>query len=432
VIIAISVILLMALLFVGMPIAVAMGLTGMALLYHMVGDGALLVAAKVMFDTLNDTILLAIPLFILMGAIMMKGGVGERLFELFDAFLGHVPGGVGIATVLTCAVLAAMCGSSVGIAAAVGGVAINNLAKRGYSLELSLGLPSSAGGLGILMPASVGMILYSSITDTSVAKLLMAGLIPAIIIVVLFSVYTVWAFSRSENRPLVPKKTWVERWQAFKVAIWALTIPIFLLAGIYTGIATVTEIAGVACLWSVIVCVFIYHSITWKDILPILRYGLSTATMVMFLVATAMFLGNALTQMGIPDLVKDFFVGQDIPVWAFLGITMLFLIILGTALEGASMLLMTMPVLTPILHAYNYDLIAYAVLFCINVELSLLSPPVGLTVQTVEGIAKHHGLPVTSATAWRGCLPFFFLYLAVMVLVAVFPSLALWIPSQMR
>jgi len=431
-IIVTTVVLLIVFLLVGMPIGTAMGITGMGMLYYMYGDGSLMVAAKVMFDCLNDMTLMTIPLFVLMGAIMMKGGIGDEIFNFFDSLAGHLPGGAGIATVLSCAVLAAMCGSSVGIAAAIGGMAVTNLRQRGYSLELSLGLPASAGGLGILMPASVGAILYSSITDVSVAQMLVAGMVPALIIVVLFSLYTVWTFKRNPDSKPGKKYTWTERWQAFKRAFWGLTVPVLLLVGIYGGFATVTEIAAVACLWSLIITIFIYRRVTWKNLLPTFRWGLSVACMVMFLIATSLLLSNALTQMGVPALIKAFFVDNSIPVWGFLIITMLYLVVLGTALEGAAMLLLTMPVLLPVLAAYNFDLIAYGVLFMINAELSLLSPPVGLTVQTVERIARTLRLPITSATSWKGCVPFFIMYTVVLILVAFFPQLATWLPNTMK
>ena len=426
-----TVVLLIVFLLLGMPIAVAMGITGMGFLYVMYGDGSLAIASKVMFDCLNDFTLLTIPLFVLMGAIMMKGGIGDEIFNFFDTIVGHLPGGAGIATVLSCGVLAAMCGSSVGIAAAIGGMAIANLQKRGYSLELSLGLPASAGGLGALMPASVGSILYASLTDVSVAKMLMAGLIPSLLVIVLFSVYTTWAFKRSPNATVAKKSTWPERWQAFKRAFPGLTVPVVLLVGIYGGFATVTEIASIACLWALIVTIFIYRRITWKDLLPTFRWGLSVGCMVMFLIATSLLLSNALTQMGVPELIKAFFINNTIPVWGFIFITMIYLVILGTALEGAAMLLLTIPVLLPVLDAYNFNLIAYGVLFLINGELSLLSPPVGLTVQTVDRIAKSLRLPVTSNTAWKGIVPFFILYTVALIIVAFFPQLALWLPSTM-
>lgn len=424
--------LLVVFLLLGMPIGVAMGLCGTALLYHLAGDTGLVLAAKTMFDTLNDQLLLVIPLFVMVGAIMVKGGVGDDLFRFFDSLLGHVPGGVGVAVVLTSAVLASMCGSSVGVAAAVGPMAVANLVKRGYSQELALGLPASAGGLGILMPLSVGIIGYSALTGESPRKLLVAGLVPALIIVVLFSAYVVWAYRRGGGRVEGQRATWAERWAAFKRAFWALTIPVLLFAGIFTGIATITEVAALACAWSLIVCMAIYRRLGWRDLIPTLRHGLSMGVMVMFLIATAILLGNAITVGGVVELLTAALTARNVPLWAFLVITMVWLLILGTALEGASMLFLTMPVVAPLLAAYGYSHIAFCVLFLLNVELALLSPPVGLTVQTVERIGRNMGLPLTSATAWKGCIPYFIVYAVVMVLVAVFPGLALWLPMQLR
>lgn len=425
-------ILLVVLLLLGMPIGVAMGLSGLALAYSLLGPASFLMAAKNMIDTLNDQMLIAIPLFVMVGAIMMKGGVGDDLFRLFDSFLGHVPGGVGVAVVLTCAVMSAMCGSSVGVVAAVAPMAITNLAKRGYSLELSLGLPASGGGLGILMPLSVGMIAYSAVTGESVRKLLMAGLVPALICVVLFSAYTFWAYRRSGSTTVGRRSTWAERWHALKRAGWALTIPVVLIVGVYTGIATITEVAAIGCAWSLIVCAFVYRRFTWGDLIPTLRHGLSLSVMVMFLIATALLLGNALTVGGVAEMIAGFVAERDIPLWGFLVFSMAVLLILGIPLEGLSMLFLTMPVFTPILQGYGFSLIAYAVMFALNVELAMLSPPVGLTVQTAERIGRNLGLPVGSGTAWRGIVPFFIIYTVVMILVGFFPGLALWLPMHMK
>lgn len=426
-------VLLFALLLLGMPLGVAMGLSGTWLLYHVAGDAGLVLAAKTMFDALNDYTYLVIPLFVMVGAIMVKGGVADDLFEFFDSMLGHIPGGVGVAVVLTAAVLAAMSGSSVGVAAAIGPMAVANLQKRGYSLELSLGLPASAGGLGILIPPSVGVIAYSALTGVSPAKMLIAGVVPGLLCVVLFAAYSMWAYWRTgQGKSVRERRTWSQRWKAFKRAFWALSIPVILLGGIYSGITTITEVAAVACVWALIVCMFVYRRMTWRDLLPTLRHGLSLSAMVMFLIATALLLGNAITVGGVTEILARALFGHEVPLWAFIVITMVWLLILGIALEGASMLFLTIPVVAPLLAGYGYDFIAYGVLYLLNVELSLLSPPVGLTVQTMERIGRQMGLPLTASTAWRGCIPFFALYVVVMILVAVFPGLATWLPSTMK
>ncbi|KJS50073.1 MAG: hypothetical protein VR66_04950, partial [Peptococcaceae bacterium BRH_c23] len=195
--ILLAVILLIVLLFIGTPVPVALGFAGLIGLYALSGEGALVVAAKVMFDTVNDFIFLAIPLFILMGTILGRGRIGEKLYYLFDVFLRQIPGGVGIATILTCAFLAAMIGTSVAIAAMVGSFAISNLMKYGYSFPLSLGICVAGGALGILIPPSVPMIVYGAFTQESTGSLFMAGVVPGMLAVILFSIYVAWEYLRS-------------------------------------------------------------------------------------------------------------------------------------------------------------------------------------------------------------------------------------------
>ncbi len=425
-----AVVLMVILLFIGTPVPVALGFPGMLSLYALTGDGALTVAAKVMFDTLNDFVLLAIPLFILMGTILGKGGVGEKLYHFFDAFLRQIPGGLGIATILTCAVLAAMCGTSVAIAAMVGTFAITNLMKYGYSFPLALGVCAAGGALGILIPPSVPMIIYSSFAQESAGKLFMAGVVPGIIATSIFSIYVAWAYSRQPNKEKVAPATWSERWVAFKEGMWALLIPVGIMVPLYTGVATPTEIAAVGVLWSFIVGIFIYRTISWKDIIPILREALTGTVMVTFIICGAMLFGNAVTQLGLAKAISDFFV-SGFPPWVFVVITMIIMLIMGCFLEGASIMMIMIPILIPTLLGYKLDLIWYAVLMVINIEVALLTPPVGLNIYAIDGVAKGLGFPSTLATVIRGTWPFMVLYTLVMILVALFPNLALWIPSHM-
>ncbi len=429
-IIIVTVVLLVILLLIGTPVPVALGCAGMVGLYALTGDSALSVAPKVMFDALNDFIILAVPLFILMGTILGKGGVGEKLYHLFDAFLRQIPGGVGIATILTAAVLSAMCGTSVAIAAMVGAFAIPNLMKYGYSFPLALGICVAGGALGILIPPSVPMILYSSFAQESAGRLFMAGIVPGILAVIAFSIYVSWSYSRRPNKEEVEPATWSERWVAFKEGIWALLIPVGIMVPLYIGIATPTEVAAVGVLWSFIVGIFIYRTISWKDIIPIIREALTGTVMVTFIICGAMLLGSAVTQLGLGKAISDFFVSGFAP-WVFIVITMIIMIILGCFLEGASIMMIMIPILLPTLLGYKMDLIWYAVLMVINIEIAMLTPPVGLNLYAIDGVAKGLGFPSTLATVIRGSWPFMVLYVLVMILVAFFPNLALWIPSQM-
>ena len=428
-----TIILLLILLFIGTPVAIALGAAGMAGLYLLLGQSALIIAPKVLFDTLNDFIVLAVPLFILMGTILAKGGVGEKLYDFFDVFLRHIPGGVGIATLFTCAVLSAMCGTSVAVAAMVGSFALPNLQKLGYNLPLSLGIVTGGGALGILIPPSVPMILYSAVTGESTGKLFMAGVIPGIVALGLFCVYTILAFRRSSSSQATKEKaTWKERWKGFTEGLWAMSVPVVIMVFLYTGLATPTEIAAIGCAWAFIVGLFIYRTIKLRDIIPILRQGISSAAMIMFIICGAILFGNAVTQMGLPGMISNLFAGGGIPVWGFIVITMLSLLVMGCFLEGASIMLISLPIFYPALLAYDYNLIVYAVLMVINLECAMLTPPVGLNLYAIDGIAKSLRLPSTLATVVQGSWPFLVIYLITMILVAIFPSLALWLPMQMK
>lgn len=423
--------LMIALLFIGTPVPVALAVGGMTGLYALVGDGALVVAAKVTFDTMNDFILLAIPLFILMGNVLSRGGVGEKLYKLFDAFLRQIPGGVGIATIFTCAVLAAMCGTSVAIAAMVGAFAIPNLLKYGYSFPLALGICVGGGALGILIPPSVPMIVYSAFTQESAGKLFMAGILPGIVAVVVFSLYVAIAYCRQPNHQKAPAASWSERWKALKDGIWAALVPVGIMVPLYVGIATPTEIAALGVVWSFFVSIVIYRKISVKDILPILKDSLSSIVMITFIICGAMLFGNAVTQLGLGRQISEFFISNGFPSWVFIICTMIIMFIMGCFLEGASIMLIVLPVILPSLVSYNINLIWYAVLMVINIEVGLLTPPVGLNLYAVDGVAKGLGYPCNLSTVIRGGWPFMVLYVVVMLAIIIFPTLATWIPAHM-
>jgi len=426
-----GVVVMAILMFLGTPVPVALGIGGIAGLFGLAGDGAFTIAAKVVFDTLNDFVLLAVPLFILMGEVLSKGGVGEKMFKLFDAFLRQIPGGVGIATVLTCAVLSAMCGTSVAVAAMVGAFAIPSLTKYGYTFPLALGICVGGGALGILIPPSVPLIGYSSITQESAGKLFMAGIVPGILAVIIFCIYVAVTFWRNPERKVAPKATRHEKWVAFKEGIWALIIPVGIMIPLYVGIATPTEIAAIGVVWSLFVGLVIYRTMKPKDILPILRSSLNGIAMITFIICGAILFGNAVTQLGLGQQISDFFLSHGFPPWVFVLLTMILVLIMGCFLEGASILLILVPILLPSLLAYKINLIWFAVLLVINIEIGLMTPPVGLNLFAVDGVAKKLGLPSNMSIVIKGSWPFMVLYLLLMVIVGFVPQLALWIPGNM-
>jgi len=408
-----SLIILIVLLFTGAPVFMAMSIAGLIGIYPLFGSTSLIIASKVFLDTPNSFILLAVPLFILMGVILARGGIGEKLYAVFDTFLRHIPGGIGMATILTCAVLAAMCGTSVAIAAMVGAFAFTNLKKYGYSLPLSLGIVAAGGALGILIPPSVPMIIYSSFSGESTGKLFMAGVVPGIITVILFCSYVAWAYRKQGGNKVAKPASWGERWQSLK-----------------TGWATPTETAALGILWALIVGIFIYRTIKWKDVMPLLKEGLSSSAMIMVIICGAMVLGNTVTQIGLSKAMADFFANNFSP-GTFVASTILIMLFMGCFLEGASIMMISLPIFIATLRVYNLNLIWYAVIMVMSIEIGMLTPPVGLNIFAIDGVAKQLGLPSTLGIAIKGSVMFMILYLVSMILVVLMPQLALWIPLRM-
>ena len=425
------IVVLLILLFAGAPVPIALGGAGTLGMVLLAGDSGWILTIQTVYKGLNDFLILAAPLFILMGVILSKGGIGGRLYNLFDAFLRHIPGGVGIATILTCMVLAAMIGTSVAVAAMVGAFAIREMNRLGYSLELSMGSVVAGGALGMLIPPSLPMILFGVISFESIGKLFMAGVIPGIVAGALFCVWMVIGFKREKGTKVAPKASWGERWKALKEGYWGLLIPIIIMVMLYTGIATPTEIAAVGCVLAFVVSFFIHRTVSWKEFFPIMREGLSASVMVLFIICGALVLASFITQAGVSHAVADMFVGSGIPVLGFIGITMVIILAMGCFMEGAGLMLIMLPILFPALASYGYSPFVYAVLLVINIECAMLTPPVGLNLYAVDGITKMQGLPSTLGIAIRGSLPFMILYLVTMGLVIAFPSLATWLPGIM-
>ncbi len=433
VILAITVAVMVVLLFSGITTGLALtlgGMLGLLLLYGV--QGAAITVPQVLFDALNDFVLIAIPLFVMMGVILAKGGIGGRLYDLFDALLRHIPGGVGMATILTCMVLAAMCGTSSAISAMVGAFALTNMRRLGYSLPLSIGAVVGGGALGILIPPSVSMIIFGAITGESVGKLFMAGILPGLIAVGFFCVYMFFAFRKEQAKGLstvAPPATRSEKWQALKRGYWGILIPAVIIGLLYGGVATPTEIAALGCILSLIVSMFVYRTIPLKKTLQVLKEGTNGAVMIMFIICGAILFANVVTQLGLPSMIASVYAGHSLPF--FIVTTMLMLLAAGCFLEGASMMLIFLPILFPTVLEYGYSLIVYAVIMTINMECAFLTPPVGLNLYAVDGIAKAQGLPSTVGIAIKGSWPYVVMYLAVLVLVIAFPQIALFLPTHM-
>ena len=386
---------------------------------HMVfGDGVLEYIIEDMYVTINKEVFLALPLFILCGSVMTRGAIAQRLINVMKSLTSPMPGGMAVATILSCAVFAAISGSSPVTLLAIGAVMYPALVKEGYSKPFSLGTVASGGTLGIIIPPSIPMILYGIVTETSIVGLFIAGIIPGILLTVVLSSYCVLA---TRN---LPSKPWQrqEIKLAFREGIWAMLMPAILLGGIYSGYFTPTEAAAVALFYSIIIELFIHKEVNLKDIYQITIETTRLLGSLFPLVAVAMSLNILLTTQQIPDMLTVWMTSAiDNKVMFILGLNVLLLIV-GCFMDTISALLILSPVLLPTAVAYGIHPIHLGIIMTINLEIGLLTPPVGMNIIVAMTAFKEDFWTIA-----RGVVPFIVLMLGVLLLVSLVPEISMFL-----
>lgn len=418
---------LVILLLCGIPVAFGLSVIGVAGLYFLVGGfHAFTDVPYIAYKALDDFVLSAVPLYILMSQILLKGKVGNDLYDVGNKWLRHLPGGLGIATIVACAIFAAISGSSVTTALTIGIVAIPEMIAHGYDKKMVLGMVAAGGTLGILIPPSIPMILYGAVTGESVGKIFMAGMIPGFLLALFFIIYIVIKTSR--NLPVQSKVSLPERMAALRKSIWGLLLPVLVIGGIYTGVFTPTEAAAVGTLYSLIITFFIYKTLSWRDIPGILKESVKTNSMILAIIIGAILFGYVLTILSIPQKLTEAVVSMPVNRWLILLFINILLLILGCFLETVSIILITLPMLYPIILSLGFDPIWFAVIMVINMELALITPPVGMNLFVIQGISPDYKMPAIL----RGVLPFAVLIVFTIVCIAVFPSIATWLPGFIK
>lgn len=416
---------LVLVLLTGLPVFAALGLFAGGLL--LLAEGSLGSLGEVIYGHLDSYLLVAIPLFTLMAHIMIRGRVVDDLYGSAYTLLRHLPGGLGVATVAACTIFAAISGSSVATALTVGSVAIPQMIRYGYSPRAAYGVVGGGGTLGILIPPSGPMILFGVISDTSIGALFMAGVVPGLLIAGLFAVFcmvreAVAAAPAKREKRAGP----AEALAALRRSFWALTLPAFVLGGMYFGIFTATEAAGAGALLALAIVVLVYRSFGWRDLWQSALDACRTTAMLFLILAAAGLFGHVLTKMRIPQeivaLVTDYGLSQT----AFLLAMMLLVFVLGMFMETISIILITTPVVLPVLAALQISPVWYGILLTINLELALITPPVGMNLFAIKAIARA---PLSEVIA--GILPYLLLLILGLALVMAFPQLALWLPGTM-
>ncbi|MCX7780477.1 MAG: TRAP transporter large permease [Negativicutes bacterium] len=414
---------LILLLLAGVPVAFSLGLAGLAGMYLLMGGTTAFAQVPIIaFKTLDDFVFSAIPLYVLMSQVLLSGKVGNDLYEVASKWLRHLPGGLGIATILACALFAAISGSSVATAVTIGAVAIPEMLSRDYDKRLVLGSVAAGGTLGILIPPSIPMILYGGITGESVGQLFMSGVMPGLLLTALFTGLVYWM---ARKKPTQPAASWQERWAALKHSVWGLLLPVIVVGGIYSGIFTPTEAAGVGTVYSLFITFCLYRTLTWRDLPTILRDTTKTTTMIIAIMVGAMLFGFMLTVLQIPQQLTEFMATLQANRWViFIGINLL-LLFLGCFLETISIMLITMPILYPIIQQLGFDPIWFNVVLVVNMELALITPPVGMNLFVIQGISPDTKMEEIV----QGVLPFGILMALLIALLAVMPELATWLPQ---
>ena len=413
------------LLVIGMPVAFTLSVAGILGIIQFVDVSFLSQVPVIAYKTLDSYVLTSVPLYILMSQIMLTGRVGSGLFELGSKWMGHLPGGLGIATIFACAIFAAISGSSVATAVTIGAMAIPEMLKRGYDRKLVVGSVAAGGTLGILIPPSIPMILNGTITDESVGKLFMSGVVPGALLTVLFICYIVFA---SWDKPREPRSSHAEKMKSLRENIWGLFLPVIIIGGIYTGIFTPTEAAAVGTVYALAITFFVYRSVTIQDMPAILRATIKTSCMIFSIMIGAMLFGYILTILQVPQALMRLVTEGDLNRWiVMLGINIM-LLILGCVLETVSIILITLPMLYPIIKALGFDPIWFNVVLLINMELALITPPVGMNLFVIKGISEDSSIQDIIA----GAAPFAAIMVFEILLLCFVPEIATWLPSVLK
>jgi C4-dicarboxylate transporter DctM subunit len=418
---ALLLVVLIGLLYLGLPMFAALFLLPLGVLTWL--EGGVPALGEMVIGKLDGYLLIAIPLFMLMAHVMVRGRVVDDLYNAAFAMLRKVRGGVGIATVAACTVFAAISGSSVATALTIGKIAIPQMLKYGMSRKGAFGVVAGGGTLGILIPPSAPMVLYAYVTETSVAALFLAGVVPGLMMALMFALYCFI----TEGRARVPEDEPVP--EAAHLAVmragWSLSLPLFVLGGIYLGVFTATEAAGTGTLYALLIAALIYRTLTWRDLLVGVEEATRTSAMLLMIIAGAAIYGYMLTKLQIPQeltkLVADFGLGRI----GFLVAMMVLLFILGLVLESFSIILLTMPAILPLLNALDIDKVWYGILLTLSLELALISPPVALNLVVIKAIT---GAPLAEVN--RSIMPYMLMLGLGTALLIAFPGIALWLPRQ--
>ncbi|NVD98881.1 TRAP transporter large permease [Massilia sp. BJB1822] len=415
-------VLLLVLMLTGMPISISLGLTVLTFLFTMTNVPIESVALK-LFTGIEKFEIMAIPFFILAGNFLTHGGVARRMIDFASSMVGHWHGGLALAGVMACALFAAVSGSSPATVVAIGSIILPAMVKQGYPNRFGAGVITTSGALGILIPPSIVMVMYSVTTNTSVGKLFMAGVVPGLMLAFLLGL-TTWFLAKKHNYPRLKKATWGERFSTFRKSAWGLLLIVIVMGGIYSGVFTPTEAAAMAAVYAFFIAVFVYKDLKIRQVGKVLLDSASMSAMLLYIITNAVLFSFLMTSENIPQAMAEWITGKGLGVVSFLLVVNVLLLLAGNVMEPSSIVLIMAPILFPVAMKLGIDPVHFGILIVVNMEVGMCHPPVGLNLYVASGITKMGISELTVAV-----MPWLLTMLGFLLLVTYVPQISIWLPN---
>jgi len=416
----------------GIPVAFGLGFVAVTFLLLFEGIGMSKVIADTFMEGLMEFTIVSIPMFIVMGMAVASSPAGKDLYSALDRWLNRVPGGLVVSNLGACALFAALSGSSPATCAAIGKMGIPEMRQRGYSKEISSGTIAAGGTLGILIPPSITMIVFGISTETSIGQLFMAGILPGIMLTGLFmmwAIFKTWRTNKDVNQAsvLFNKFSWKERFEILPRVLPFLAVVVGVLYVLYGGIATPSEASGIGAFLCIILVAVIYKIYDPKKLWRILKGSMKESVMIMMIIACSYLFSFTLSNLYVTQTIAEVMSSLDVNKWVLLFMINIFLLVAGFFLPPVAIILMTTPILLPIIEGVGFDPIWFAVILTINMEIGLITPPVGLNLYVIKGISPDISLP----EILRGSLPFMLCMVLAIIILCIFPQIATWLPNYL-
>ena len=420
--VAVLAVLAVALMALGIPLWLVFLVSSIVVLFFFTSV-SLTVVTSTLFGALDNLVLMAVPGFIFAGVIMGRGGMTQRLIAWIHSLVGPIPAGIPITTIAAAEVFGAMSGSSAASTAALGKMLYPALTGHGYSERFSLGLICSCGCIATIIPPSISMILYASVTGAPLGKLFLAGFVPGIILGAMVAIYALYVFYHEKHQQ---EKHWngVEIWRLTKLATWAMLLPVIIFAGIYGGLTTPTEAAALASAYAVIIACFVYREMNWKDLWEVTIESAMLTSKVFLITASAGLFSWVLSISQAPQDLVNFIGASDVSPWVILLMINVLLILAGMFIDPASIMLVLGPILWPVAKLIGVDIVHFGIIMTVNCAIGMFSPPFGLNIFVCSAIFR-----VSTGLIAISIVPFFLIYLFGLMLFTYVPSLSLWLPS---